>query len=57
MERSGHIYRRDGKRINPGLFSAHSIRRSASITFADAAGLDVAQGLLGHASIETTQKP
>ena len=56
MERAGHAQRRDGTLVNPVLFSAHSIRRSASVTTADAAGLDVAQGLLGHASIETTRK-
>ncbi len=56
MELAGHAQRRDGKLINPGMFSAHSIRRSASVTTADAVGLEVAQGLLGHASIETTRK-
>lgn len=56
MELAGHAQRRDGKLINPGVFSAHSLRRSASVTTADAVGLDVAQGLLGHASVETTKQ-
>jgi integrase/recombinase XerC len=56
MEKAGHAQRRDGRLINPGMFSAHSMRRSASVTTADAVGLEVAQGLLGHASIETTRK-
>jgi len=57
MELAGHAKRReDGTLVHPRLFSAHSIRRSASVTTADAAGLEVAQGLLGHASIETTRK-
>lgn len=56
MEQAGHAQRRDGKLINPGVFSAHSLRRSASVTTADAVGLEVAQGLLGHASVETTKQ-
>lgn len=56
MELSGHAKRRGGKLVNPGVFSTHSLRRSAAVTTADAVGLDVAQGLLGHASIETTKK-
>ena len=56
MELSGHAIRRGGKLVNPGVFSAHSIRRSAAVTTADAAGIEVAQGLLGHASLETTKK-
>ena len=56
MELAGHAIRREGRIVNPGMFSAHSIRRSAAVTTADAVGLDVAQGLLGHASIETTKE-
>lgn len=56
MELAGHAIRREGRLVNPGMFSAHSIRRSAAVTTADAVGLDVAQGLLGHASIETTKE-
>lgn len=56
MELAGHAVRRDGDLVNPGVFSAHSLRRSAAVTTADAVGLEVAQGLLGHASLETTKK-
>jgi integrase/recombinase XerC len=56
MECAGHAVRRDGVLINPGLFSAHSLRRSAAVTTADAVGVEVAQGLLGHASVETTKQ-
>ena len=56
MELAGHAVRRGGQLVNPGVFSAHSLRRSAAVTTADAVGLEVAQGLLGHASIETTKK-
>ena len=56
MELAGHAVRRGGDLVNPGVFSAHSLRRSAAVTTADAVGLEVAQGLLGHASLETTKK-
>jgi integrase/recombinase XerC len=56
MELAGYAHRRGGKLINPGVFSAHCLRRSASVTTAKKSGLEVAQGLLGHASIETTRK-
>ena len=46
----------DGALLNPGVFSAHSLRRSALTTAADAEGLEAAQALAGHARIETTRK-
>ena len=50
MERAGHAQRHEGRLLNPGVFSAHSLRRSASATTAEAVGRDIAQGLLGHAA-------
>jgi site-specific recombinase XerD len=57
MERAGHVRRDgDGRLVNPGVFSAHSIRRSAVTSAYDARGLDAAQVLAGHASPETTKR-
>lgn len=57
MERAGHARRdADGKLHQPGVFSAHSLRRSALTTAAEAEGLEAAQALAGHARIETTRR-
>ena len=57
MERAGHVRRgADGKIINPGVFSVHSLRRSAITAAFDAAGLDAAQTLAGHADPKTTRR-
>jgi len=52
------LARRDSKgRIsNPGHFSAHSIRRAAVTEAAEKLGMDVAQTLAGHASVDTTRR-
>ncbi|HYE05717.1 MAG TPA: tyrosine-type recombinase/integrase [Planctomycetota bacterium] len=57
MERAGHARRGgDGRLIAPGVWSAHSIRRSALTTVADVHGIEAAQRLAGHASADTTRK-
>ena len=57
MERAGHIHRDTaGKIESPRVFSAHSIRRSAITAAYDAAGLDAAQTLAGHADPGTTRR-
>ena len=57
MELAGHARRNDeGELVNPGVYSAHSLRRSALTTAADVEGLEAAQSLAGHARIETTRK-
>jgi site-specific recombinase XerD len=57
MECAGHARRdAEGELVNPGVFSAHSLRRSALTTAADAEGLEAAQALAGHARIETTRR-
>ena len=57
MERAGHV-RRDavGRIVRPRVFSAHSLRRSALTAAYDAAGLDAAQTLAGHADPKTTRR-
>ena len=57
MERAGHIHRdAAGKIARPRVFSAHSLRRSAITCAFDAAGLDAAQTLAGHADPKTTRR-
>jgi integrase/recombinase XerD len=57
MERAGHIHRNGaGKIARPRIFSAHSLRRSAITCAFDAAGLDAAQTLAGHADPKTTRR-
>ena len=57
MERAGHARRgADGRLVNPGQFTAHSLRRSALTTAADAHGIEVAAAVAGHASPETTRR-
>jgi len=57
MEMAGHARRTDdGELVNPGVYSAHSLRRSALTTAADVEGLEAAQNLAGHARIETTRR-
>jgi integrase len=55
MESAGHI-RRDpaGKIERPGIYSAHSLRRSGITCAFDAQGLEAAQTLAGHADPKTT---
>jgi len=50
--------RRDevGRIVRPRVFSAHSLRRSALTAACDAAGLDAAQTLAGHADPGTTRR-
>lgn len=57
MERQGHA-RRDaaGRLTHPGVYSAHSLRRSALTTAYESNGLESAQTLAGHASAETTKR-
>ncbi len=57
MELGGHA-RRDGEGdpVNPGVYSAHSLRRSALVTAAESEGLEAAQSLAGHQRIETTRR-
>lgn len=57
MERAGHVRRgADGLLVRPGILSAHSLRRSGITAAFDAAGLDAAQSLAGHADPKTTLK-
>jgi integrase len=57
MERAGHVRRDDaGRIVRPRVFSAHSLRRSALTAAFDAAGLDAAQTLAGHADPKTTRR-
>jgi len=57
MERAGHVSRNDAGHITrPRVFSAHSLRRSAVTAAYDAAGLDAAQTLAGHADPKTTRR-
>lgn len=57
MEEAGHV-RRDGtgRVVNRGHCGPHSLRRSALTTAADAHGIEAAQTLAGHASIDTTRR-
>ena len=57
MESAGRV-RRDaaGRVVNGGHYGPHSLRRSALTRAADVAGLEAAQTLAGHASIETTRR-
>ncbi len=55
MEKAGHVSRdKDGNISRPGMLSAHSIRRSAVTAAADAAGIEAARILAGHADAKTT---
>jgi len=57
MEKAGHVQRDDAGCITrPRVFSAHSLRRSAITAAYDAAGLDAAQTLAGHADPKTTRR-
>ena len=57
MERAGHVKRDDaGRIVRPRVLSAHSLRRSALTAAYDAAGLDAAQTLAGHADPKTTRR-
>ena len=57
MEAAGHVHRdAAGKLDRPGVLSAHSLRRSAITCAFDAAGLDAAQTLAGHADPKTTRR-
>jgi len=57
MERAGHARRGpDGRLVNAGQYTAHSLRRSALTTAADAHGIEVAAAVAGHASPETTRR-
>jgi site-specific recombinase XerD len=57
MEAAGHVRRdAEGKLLRPGVLSAHSLRRSAITAAYDAAGLDAAQTLAGHADPKTTRR-
>lgn len=57
MERAGHARRGpDGRLLSPGIFSAHSLRRSALTTAADAHGLEAARVVAGHSSVEITRR-
>jgi len=56
MERAGHIHRDAGKIVNPRIFSAHSLRRSAITAAYESAGLDAAQTFAAHASPSTTRR-
>jgi integrase/recombinase XerD len=57
MERAGHVYRDGaGKILRPRVLSAHSLRRSAITAAYDAAGLEAAQALAGHADPKTTTR-
>lgn len=57
MLRAGHARRGvDGRLVAPGVYSAHSLRRSAVTTTADAHGIEVAQALAGHATVTTTRR-
>lgn len=57
MEAAGHVHRdAAGKIERPRVLSAHSLRRSAITCAFDAAGLDAAQTLAGHADPKTTRR-
>ena len=57
MERAGHAVRdAEGHIRRPGVFSAHSLRRSAVTAAADAVGIEAAQTLAGHADARTTRR-
>ena len=57
MEKAGHVHRdAAGKIERPRVLSAHSLRRSAITCAFDAAGLDAAQTLAGHADPKTTRR-
>lgn len=57
MEAAGHVHRdAAGKITRPRVLSAHSLRRSAITAAFDAAGLDAAQTLAGHADPKTTRR-
>lgn len=57
MEAAGHVHRdAAGNVTRPGVLSAHSLRRSAITAAFDAAGLDAAQTLAGHADPKTTRR-
>ena len=56
MERAGHVRREGGRITRPRVLSAHSLRRSALTAAYDAAGLDAAQTLAGHADPKTTRR-
>lgn len=57
MEAGGHVHRdAAGKIARPRVLSAHSLRRSAITCAFDAAGLDAAQVLAGHADPKTTRR-
>ncbi len=57
MERAGHVHRdAEGKLLRPRVLSCHSLRRSAITAAYDAAGLDAAQTLAGHADPKTTRR-
>jgi len=46
----------DGSMINPGHYSAHSIRRASITIAAEHLGMEAAQTLAGHASMDTTRR-
>jgi len=57
MEAAGHVKRDAAGRIaRPRVLSAHSLRRSAITCAFDAAGLEAAQTLAGHADPKTTRR-
>lgn len=57
MEAAGHVHRDGaGHLLRPRVLSAHSLRRSAITTAYEAAGLDAAQTLAGHADSKTTRR-
>lgn len=57
MERMGHVRRGpDGRLVQAGVWSAHSLRRSALTTAVDAHGFEAARIVAGHANVETTRR-
>jgi integrase len=46
----------EGHLINPGHYSAHSIRRASITTAAEHLGMEAAQTLAGHACMDTTRR-
>lgn len=57
MEAAGHVHRDGaGHLLRPRVLSAHSLRRSAITTAFEAAGLEAAQTLAGHADPKTTRR-
>ncbi len=57
MERAGHVHRdAAGRIVRPRVLSAHSLRRSAITCAYEAAGLEAAQILAGHADPKTTRR-